>query len=216
MNHLTLRDRIADPVPLGRQILAATGVESKDEYSLFALLPNGDFEDVRLDEAFDLRARGVERFIYFRADRIFKFVIENRQLYWGRHSISGAALIELAELDEDEALFQEVRGGTDLLIQSNAEYDLSASGIERFIVGPNPNATYEIFVNSRPKIVTGRKVTFEQVVEFAFPGPHEPNVIFSMTYRKANSTPHSGELASGGYVLVKKGTIFNVSRTFQS
>ena len=73
--------RIADPVPLGRQILAAAGVESNDEYSLFAVLPNGDFEDVRLDEAFDLRARGVERFIYFRTDRIFKFAVENRQLF---------------------------------------------------------------------------------------------------------------------------------------
>ncbi|MGJ3627134.1 multiubiquitin domain-containing protein [Sphingomonas sp. MMS24-JH45] len=34
-------------------------------------------------------------------------------------------------------------------------------------------------------------MTFEQIVELAFPGPHEPNVVFSMTYRKAALTPHA-------------------------
>jgi hypothetical protein len=59
-------------------------------------------------------------------------------------------------------------------------------------------------------------VTFEQIVQLAFPGPHEPNVIFSVTYRNAASTPHAGELGPGGVVQVKNGTIFNVTRTVQS
>src|SRR5258708_1677452 len=54
-----------DPVPLGRQILAAGGVNPHDGYSLFAILPTGDFEDLRLDEPFDLRGRGAERFVAF-------------------------------------------------------------------------------------------------------------------------------------------------------
>lgn len=46
---------------------------------------------------------------------------------------------------------------------------------------------------------------------------HEPNVVFSMTYRHAASTPHAGELGDGGSVDVKKkGTVFNVTRTVQS
>src|SRR5262245_56858635 len=51
---------IADPVPLGRQILTAAGFVKFDEYGLFAILPEGDFEDVRLDETFDLRGRTAE------------------------------------------------------------------------------------------------------------------------------------------------------------
>ena len=51
----------------------------------------------------------------------------------------------------------------------------------------------------------------------AFPGQHVPNVVFSMTYRHAASTPHAGELGAGGSVDVKKkGTVFNVTRTVQS
>ena len=60
-------------------------------------------------------------------------------------------------------------------------------------------------------------VTFEQVVQLAFPGQHEPNVVFSMTYRLAASAPHAGELGAGGSVEVKKkGTVFKVTRTVQS
>src|ERR1700710_263357 len=61
-----------EPVPLGRQILASAGVNHEDGYSLFAILQSGDFEDVRLDETFDLRGRGAERFIALLTDRIFK------------------------------------------------------------------------------------------------------------------------------------------------
>jgi len=49
---------VVDPMPLGRQILEAAGAQPIDEFSVFALLPHGDFEDVRLDEPFDLRGRG--------------------------------------------------------------------------------------------------------------------------------------------------------------
>ena len=75
----------------------------------------------------------------------------------------------------------------------------------------------EIIVNGRTRIVPGDEVTFEQIVQLAFPGPHAPNVVFSMTYRHAASTPHAGELGAGGSVDVKKkGTVFNVTRTVQS
>ena len=49
---------VTDPMPLGRRILTAAGREPVEGYSLFAILPSGDFEDVRLDEPFDLRGAG--------------------------------------------------------------------------------------------------------------------------------------------------------------
>ena len=49
---------VTDPVPLGRQILEAAGFQKVDEFGLFAVLPGGDFEDVRLNETFDLRGEG--------------------------------------------------------------------------------------------------------------------------------------------------------------
>ena len=104
----------------------------------------------------------------------------------------------------------------DRLIERKDLVDLTAPGIERFIVAPRA-ATFEIVVNSRLRTVSARRVTFEQIVQIAFPGQHEPNVTFSMTYRHAASSPHAGELGAGGSVNVKKkGTVFNVTRTVQS
>ena len=205
---------VSDPVPLGRQLLEAAALDPRDGYSLIAILPSGDFEDVRLNEPFDLRERGAERFIAFQTDRDFKLTLNDHELLWGKPVISGTVLYGLAKPGEGEAVFLEVPGGEDRLIEHGELIDLVQPGIERFITA---RLTFEIIVNSRPRTVNARTVTFEQIVQLAFPGQHDPNVVFSMTYRHAASTPHAGELGAGGSVDVKKkGTVFNVTRTVQS
>lgn len=208
---------IPDPIPLGRQILAAGGLKPKAGVSLFAILASGDFEDVRLDEPFDLREHGAERFIAFVTDRDYKATVNNAQIEWGKRIISGAALYALADADAaTEAVFLQMPGGTDRLIEREDLIDLDEPGIQRFITAPKPSPQIEIIVNARPRIVGGPDVTFEQIVQLAFPGAPESNVVFSMTYRHAKSKPHQGELGVGGVVTVKKGTTFNVTRTVQS
>jgi len=215
---LNFRDlEVADPVPLGRQILAAAGCDPHDDFSLFAILPSGDFEDIRLDEPFDLRAHGAERFVAFETDRDYKLTLDDRQLEWGKPAIAGAALYALSGVSESEAIFLEVRGGEDQLVEPEDLIDLNKPGIERFITAPRPSKIYEIIVNSRCREIEDPHVTFEQIVQLAFPGSHDANVVFSMTFRHAESKPHAGELAPSGSVDVKKkGTVFNVTRTVQS
>ncbi|MEI6607939.1 MAG: multiubiquitin domain-containing protein, partial [Verrucomicrobiota bacterium] len=117
----------------------------------------------------------------------------------------------------DEAVYLEVRGGTDKLIDPGDIIDLTVPGIENFIVGPKPVKNYEITVNARDRILDHQLVTFEEVVRIAFPGVSDPNIRFSMTFRHAESNPHAGDLGPGGAVEVKpKGTIFNVTKTVQS
>ena len=208
---------VGEPVPLGRQILEAAGLDPRAGYSLFGILPSGDFEEVRLDESFDLREHGAERFIAFLTDRNFKLTLNGKQLEWGRPAISGAVLYKLAEAGEGVGVFLEIRGGKDRLIEPGELINLDEPGIERFITATKEPEAFEITVNSRLRTVNDRRVTFEQVVQFAFPGQHDTNVEFSMTYRHAASMPPAGELAAGGFVEVKKeGTIFNVTRTVQS
>jgi hypothetical protein len=208
---------VTDPVPTGRQILAGAGLDPRQGFSLFAILASGDFEDVRHDETFDLRERGAERFIAFLSDRDFKLTVNGAELRWGYPVISGAVLTRLAKPAEGEAVYLDVPGGHDRMIEPGELVHLDGAGIERFITAPRPTPTFEFLVNSRPRTVTEPVVTFEQIVELAFPGTVEPGVTFSMTYRNAASRPHAGNLAAGGTVTVKKeGTIFNVTRTVQS
>lgn len=209
---------VADPVPTGRQILESAGLNTRADYVLVAILDSGDFEDVRLSETFDLREKGAERFIAFKTDRDYKFTLNDRQLIWGHPNLPAEVLYVLSGFAPDEAVFQDVRGGEDRLIEPEEILDLDAPGVERFITAPRPTKGYVIIVNSRDETVNDKRVTFEQVVQLSHPNaPPEANVIFSMTYRNAASKPHAGELSEGGSIEVKKqGTIFNVTRTVQS
>ncbi|WP_439590288.1 multiubiquitin domain-containing protein [Hydrogenophaga sp.] len=126
---------LSDPVPTGRQILQASGVRPVADYSIYAIRPSGEFEDLRLDETYDLRERGAERFVIFQTDRAFKFTIDDRQMEWGKPSISGNILKALAGVPTDTYdVYLEVRGGgQDVLIRDADLIDLSKPGIERFI-----------------------------------------------------------------------------------
>lgn len=125
---------LSDPVQTGRQILQAAGVHPVEDQSIYAILASGEFEDLRLDETYDLRGHGVERFVVFQTDRSFKFTIDDRQLEWGKPSISGMVLKKLADVPADTYdVYLEVRGGQDILIRDTDLIDLSKPGIERFI-----------------------------------------------------------------------------------
>ena len=216
---LTFRNiDVPDPVPTGRQILDSAGLDRRGDYLLFAILATGDFEDIRLDETVDLRGKSAECFIAFKSDRDFKFKLNDRQMAWGRAELLGSVLYDLADPSPEEAIFLEVRGGKDRLIEPDDRINLDEAGIERFITAPRPNKGYVIVVNAVEETVPDKHVTFEQVVKLSHPNaPPETNVKFSMTYRNAASLPHAGELGEGGSVEVKKhGTIFNVTRTVQS
>lgn len=207
---------LVGPMPDGRDILKAAGAFPVENFSLLAILQNGDFEEIRLDESFDLRKRGAARFVAFSTDRLFKLTLDERELEWGKPAIKGDYLYKLGEVGRERAVFLKFRGEF-RLIEREELIDLSDAGIERFVTGPKPVIDYEIIVNARPRIVHDDIVKFEQVVALAFPGAHGENVIFSMTYRHAVSKPHAGELGAGGEVVVKqKGTIFNVTKTDKS
>jgi hypothetical protein len=208
---------VNDPIPLGRQILEAANLPKSADYSLFALLESGDFEDVRLDEPFDLRGRGAERFIAFLTDREFKLLVNDSHVVWGTATISGADLYTLANPKANEAVFLTVRGEEDRQIEPGDAIDLTLPGVEHFVAAPKRQKTIEIVVNGREVEVDDKIVTFTQLVAIAYPGEAPAsNIVFSITFRGAASKPHSGELAAGGSVEVKKGSIFNVVRTIQS
>lgn len=73
-----------------------------------------------------------------------------------------------------------------------------------------------IIVNTREKVAPSRDLTYEQVVALAYPGevPSE-TVGFTITFSRAQR-PHEGELLAGQIVTVRRGAIFNVTRTTKS
>lgn len=76
---------------------------------------------------------------------------------------------------------------------------------------------FTIIVNAQEKQVTGKELSFEQVVALAFPdGPRGGNRIYTVTYRRGEGKKPEGTLVAGESVKIKEGMIFNVTPTDKS
>lgn len=74
-----------------------------------------------------------------------------------------------------------------------------------------------IIVNGREKTVTGKQLTFREVVSLAFPtAPYGDNTAYTVTYRKGHGNRPDGTLVEGQTVKLKNGMIFNVTATDKS
>lgn len=69
-----------------------------------------------------------------------------------------------------------------------------------------------IIVNGRPKKVTPKAISFDEVVALAF-NPVPPNAFFTVTYSHGNT---SGSLTPGKTVPIQNGMKFDVTETGQS
>lgn len=72
---------------------------------------------------------------------------------------------------------------------------------------------YSILVNGTPETWTDHQVTYEQIVQLAFPGS-PADVLFTVSY--ANPHGKDGTLAAGQFTILKDGTSFNVGKTNRS
>jgi hypothetical protein len=77
--------------------------------------------------------------------------------------------------------------------------------------------TYNIIVNSRPKVVSQHKLTFDELIALAFDNPPTgENVAFTITYERGQGNKPEGTLLEGEDVTVKEGMIFIVTPTDRS
>jgi Multiubiquitin len=77
---------------------------------------------------------------------------------------------------------------------------------------------FEIDVNGTPFTVAEANVSYDRVVDLAYPnGRSDPNAMFKVDFEDAQHQPSSGELVEGGSVEVKhRGTEFSVIRSIRS
>lgn len=212
----TLHERaipILHDTPTGRQILEAADLHPVDSHTLFAILPNGDFEDLRLSEVFDLRAPRTERFIVFRTDRVYKFILNHRQISWGERRISGRLILTLARNDDEEVVLQRT-DHPDRIIAPDDLVDLDRDGVEHLITRPR---VVTVIANGRRKTVTARELSFEQIVALTFENPPTgEGVQFTVQYTRGPEANPMGTLLEGQTVKIKNGMEFDVTSTNRS
>ena len=82
---------------------------------------------------------------------------------------------------------------------------------------PGQNKEFKILVNAREKIWKEKKIAFEEVVTLAFGSvSQDPNVSYTVTYKKGDNGKPEGIMVKGDEVRVKDGMRFNVTQTNRS
>ncbi len=154
-----------DPKVLGRQLIEVAGGHPIDEHVAIAILPNGDFEDIRLDESYDLRGRGAEKVLVARTDRSFKFKIDDSDLEWPRACITGFVLRKLAQLPANYSLWQEIPGQHDRKISDTDVINLAEAGVERFVSLIDQTTEGDALPSKDQVFLSGHGYDFDVVVE---------------------------------------------------
>lgn len=80
---------------------------------------------------------------------------------------------------------------------------------------PGQNKTSMIIVNGRQREVSGKSITYSQIVQLAFPND-QANQDIEYTVAYANPHGKDGTLVNEQSVHIKEGMIFNVSKTNRS
>jgi hypothetical protein len=71
-----------------------------------------------------------------------------------------------------------------------------------------------IIVNGRPRVVTTKTVSYEDVVRLAYENP--PQHLLTLTFYRGPFRKSEGSLTPGESINVKDGMVFNVSDTYRS
>ncbi|SFV29445.1 multiubiquitin domain-containing protein [Hyphomicrobium facile] len=204
--------KIDHPNPTGAEILAAVGLIPPDEHILLGIMPNGDFEDVRLTEH---TANETRKFIAFHSDRLYRFTLDTRQLGWGEPSISGSILEKLlgpADIGKD--IVQRRHDGTETVIEKGSIVRLDEQGTEHLVTRAR---TFVIVVNTRRKTTSKESLTFEELILLAFEKPPTgEGVQFTIQFTRGPEANASGTLLEGQSVKIKNGMEFDVTPTNRS
>ncbi|MDH5367345.1 MAG: multiubiquitin domain-containing protein [Cyclobacteriaceae bacterium] len=82
---------------------------------------------------------------------------------------------------------------------------------------PGQNKEFTIYVNSKPKKWSEKQISYVQVVVLAgYPPPNDPNIFYTVTFKKGDNQKPEGTMVKGDIVKVKNEMKFNVTQTNRS
>ena len=85
------------------------------------------------------------------------------------------------------------------------------------MTGNDADKQIDIIVNGTSHPVSGDEVSFDQVVDIAYPdGGRGPLITYTVNFYNGAGRPPEGKLIEGQKAKVKDGTVFNVTRTDRS
>jgi hypothetical protein len=125
---------------------------------------------------------------------------------------TGKTIRELFGLKDDVNLVRDLESPDD---EPVALEDAAPFGKGPVFYTRRKHTQITIIVNGREKTVSGRTISYEQVVRLAFDAS-DPDTIYTVTFKKGPPSNPQGSMVAGDVVKLECGMIFNVTATRKS
>ncbi|MCK7615006.1 multiubiquitin domain-containing protein [Roseibium sediminicola] len=203
-----------DPVLTGRDILAIAGCRPASAFTTIVFAGLGT-QIIGLDEAFEITGSQPPKFRTFKGDRMFRAVLNEREIVWGDKSISAAELRIIGGILDDEDLFFD--SGRERPIDDDEILSLRKEGVERFRSGAPRDQSVDIVLNGEVISVDKGRLSFSELAKLAFPKLFGRELIcFTVSFTRGPKRRSEGVLLDGDKVRIVEGMVFNVSATDKS
>jgi hypothetical protein len=187
-----------DLEPTARQILDAAGLRPVESYLLFAFDKGGVLAEIGLDETVELWDRRINRFLAFKSERSFRFMLEGRRFEWGQDSITGRVLKVLANVNpRTHGVWLERRDEPDLLIEDDNTVNLAGRELERFRTGK----LFFLCIEGTLHPWSHETITMEQIAALGDWDPSEGVI-------EVDADQNERQLGPGEIVTLKPGTSY--------
>lgn len=205
---------ISDDDPSGRDLRAAAHLNPASAFVLIEIRDRGA-TSIGLDDKVGLRRGETAVFRAFESDRLFTFTLDERAWEWGQLTILESELRQYGDVPDDKDIVLDK--DRDEVVARGAVINLGGQGAEQFVTRNAPPRKVEIRVNGRKRKVDPGLITYEAIVELAFPNvPPNPDVIYTVSFRHGPPSKPEGSLVAGQSVEVREGMIFVATPTNRS
>ncbi len=128
----------------------------------------------------------------------------------------GHALYVLGQIPAGHHLYLEVQGDAEDEPIFNRHEEVELHENDHFYSSTDVFKGYTIVVNAEPKVVNQNHVTFEEIVELAFPKRPDQKTVYIVSYYNGPAKNPEGSLTKGKSVKIKNKMVFDVTATNKS
>ncbi len=205
-----------------RDILAQAGASTKATLTRDFNSPNDvGFE---LDAEVDLAEGNVFRIVVSACDRRhtvpnespkLAFIVDDRWEVTVQPKQTAESLRGLLGISNSVELFRDFESPNDEQIEEHERITFQDGPV--FITRKGECHEITIIVRGRPRTVSGKNISFEQVVALAYnPVRSEPFIVYTVSYSRGPKANPEGDLFPNQCVKIKEGMVFCVTETDKS
>lgn len=200
----------------GCEILSIAGLEPAEDFELLYKINKKGFTPIQLDEIVDLKTVGIEGF-KAKPYKELKIKVDSIEYEVEECFMTPIEIMEVAGINPDLFYLTEIRkGNVEVTYEDDVEHKIGLNKKSCFVSSQREGIKC-IIVNAREKAWRKVKISFDEVVKLAYGEvSNNPNVIYTVNYKRGVPSKPEGSMVKGEVIYVKNKMIFNVTQTNKS